>query len=415
MNDRQNSAVNSFNKMPYPPTEGKDVGLVRLLALLALAMGLTTGVYLIRQYLRQPLASLNATEQSAAIATTEFLGKVQSAMNFKVASLSGAIVRDISIQVGDRVATHQPLMILENLDAKHEYDQAQQQQEVSQQQIVQLQTQISYLTQMASLNRQMDSANGQFAKAQLQVQQVPLYQRQDSVRRAQAVYDLARVQYDRMNVLYQEGAMAQAEVDQAKADLQIAQADLSSARKAANASQILGQEQQEQLTVQQQVNTVQQQQKILELQGQLRIVEIQYEQATRKLQQIQQQAMPSNQGLSQGFQVIVRATKDGVVEKIPASTGDQIYVGTPLVEMSQIDRLNVEIPVSVRLINSLYRGQSATVQVGAEKGALKFQATVVSISPIPSDDLSHLVKVQFKNPNRLLLIGQPAKVHFAKE
>jgi multidrug efflux pump subunit AcrA (membrane-fusion protein) len=415
MNDHQSSMVDSFNKIPHPPTGGKEFGLSRLLALLALTIGLTASVYLIRQYLRQPLSSLNAAEQSTAIATAEFLGKVQPAMNFKVAALSGAIVRDISVQVGDRVIANQPLMILENLDAKREYEQAQQQQEVAQQQSAQLQGQISHLTQLASLNRQMDSANGRFAKAQLQAQQVPLYQRQDSVRRAQAVYDLARVQYNRMSTLSQEGAMSQAEVDRAKADLQIAQADLSSAQKAADASQTLEQEQQEQLTVQQQVNIAEQQQKIIELQGQLQMVRLQYEQATRKVNQIRQQGTSSDHGLSNGFQVIIRATKDGVVEKIPASVGDQIYIGTPLVEISQIDRLNVEIPVSVRLINSLRRGQSATVQVGAGSGVLEFEATVVSISPVPSDDLSHLVKVQFKNPNRMLLIGQPAKVHFAKE
>jgi multidrug efflux pump subunit AcrA (membrane-fusion protein) len=415
MNDRQNSMVDSFKTIPHSPTKGQEFGLGRLLALLALATGLTVGVYLIRQYLRQPLSSLNAAEQSNAIATAEFLGKVQPAMNFKVAALSGAIVRDISVQVGDRVAVNQPLMILENLDAKREYEQAWQQQEVAQQQISQLHIQIIHLTQFASLNRQMDSANGQFAKAQLQAQQVPLYQRQDSVRRAQAVYDLAHVQYNRMNTLYQEGAMAQAEVDRATADLKIAHADLSSAHNAADASQTLGQEQQQQLTVQQQINTVGQQQKIIELRGQLQAVELQYEQATRKLRQIQQQATPSEDGSNNSFQIIIKATKDGVVEKIPASVGDQIYTGTPLVEMSQVDRLNVDIPVSVRLINSLRRGQSATVQVGAGTEALEFEATLVSISPIPSDDLSHLVKVQFKNPNRMLLIGQPAKVHFVKE
>ena len=415
MNNHRNSMMDSFNKVPQSPTKIQEFGLSRLLALLALAVGLTASIYLLRQYLRQPLASLNASEQSTAIATSEFLGKVQPAMSFKVASLSGAIVRDVSVQVGDRAEVNQPLMILENLDAKREYEQAQQQQEVAQQQMAQLQLQISHLTQLASLNQQMDTANGRFAKAQLQVQQVPLYQRQDSVRRAQAVYDLAHVQYTRMNTLYQDGAMSQAEVDRAKADLQIAQADLSSAHKAASASQTLGLEQQEQLTVQQQVNTSEQQQKIIELQGQLQVVELQYEQSTRKLKQIQQQAMPSNQGLDNNFQMVIRATKDGVVEKIPASVGDQIYTGTPLVEMSQIDRLNVEIPVSVRLINSLRRGQRAIVQVGAGKGVLEFEATVVSINPVPSDDLSHLVKVQFKNPNRMLLIGQPAKVHFAKE
>ncbi|HEY9643775.1 MAG TPA: HlyD family efflux transporter periplasmic adaptor subunit [Coleofasciculaceae cyanobacterium] len=407
--------INPFNKISHTTTVGKEFGLSRLLALLSLAMGLTVGIYLIRQYLRQPLPSLSAAEQLNAIAAIEFSGKVEPAMNFKVAALSAAIVQDVHVQIGDRVEANQPLMVLENLDAKREYEQAQQQQEVAQRQIAQLEAQISSLTQVASLNQQLDHADSRFSRAQIQAQQVPLHQRQDSVQRAQAAYDLALVQYNRMNTLYQEGAMAQAEVDRAKADLQIAEADLSSAQKATDASQVLEQEQQDQLNVQQQVNAAQQQQKIVELQGQLKMAQLQYDQATRKLEQIRQQGIPANSGQSNSFQIVVRATKNGVVTKIPVSIGDQIYTGTPLVEISQINQLNVEVPVSSRLINSLRVGQPATVQVGADAAALQVKATVVSISPLPSDDLSHLVKVQFGNPDRMLLSGQPAKVRFANE
>jgi multidrug efflux pump subunit AcrA (membrane-fusion protein) len=390
----------------------KEASLSRLLTLMGLAIALTASIYGIRQYLRQPLTSLSLSEQSSVLATTEFVGKVQPATHFKVAALSSAIIKEIYAQVGDRVVAGQPLLVLENLDAKREYEQIKQQQEVAQQQLLQLQTQINSLTQVASLSEQMSQAEERFSAAQLQAQQVPLHQRQDSVQRVQASHDLALIQYNRMKTLAEAGATSQADLDKATAELQIAKADLASAQAATAADQTLGLEQRNRLAVQQQMNHAQQQQQIIQLQGQFEMAQFQYNQATHKLDLLQHQAGFSTQTGEIDFQLIVNATKDGIIAAVPASVGDQTYAGTALVELSQIDRLNVEIPVSAQLVNSLRVGQLAEVQVGAGAKAPTVEGAIVSISPLPSEDLRHLVKVQFSNPDQALLVEQLAKVRF---
>ena len=390
----------------------KEASLSRLLTLMGLAIALTASIYLIRQYLRQPLTSLSLSEQSNTIATTEFTGKVQPATRFKIAALSSAIVKEVYVQVGDRVVAGQPLLVIENLDAKREYEQVKQQQEASQQQLSQLQVQINSLNQVASLSKQMSQADDRFSAAQLQAQQVPLHQRQDSVQRVQASYDLALVQYNRMKQLADAGATSQSDLDKAMAELRIAKADLVSAETAAAADQTLEQEQHNRLTVQQEMNQAQQQQQIVQLRGQFETILFQYKQATQKLDLLRHQGSFSVQTGEIDFQLIVSATKNGVVAAVPASVGDQTYTGTALVELSQIDRLNAEIPVSAQLINSLRVGQLAELQVGAGAKAPTFEGTIISISPLPSEDLHHLVKVQFSNPDQALLVEQSAKVRF---
>ena len=390
----------------------KEASLSRLLTLMGLAIALTASIYLIRQYLRQPLTSLSLSEQSSTIATTEFTGKVQPATRFKIAALSSAIVKEVYVQVGDRVVAGQPLLVIENLDAKREYEQVKQQQEAAQQQLSQLQVQINSLNQVASLSNQMSQADDRYSAAQLQAQQVPLHQRQDSVQRVQASYDLALVQYNRMKQLAEAGATSQSDLDKATAELRIAKADLVSAETAAAADQTLEQEQHKRLTVQQEMNQAQQQQQIVQLRGQFETILFQYKQATQKLDLLRHQGSFSVQTGEIDFQLIVSATKNGVVAAVPASVGDQTYTGTALVELSQIDRLNAEIPVSAQLINSLRVGQLAELQVGAGAKAPTFEGTIISISPLPSEDLHHLVKIQFSNPDQALLVEQSAKVRF---
>jgi hemolysin D len=420
MKNHQEFIVHSLDKTLDQTLQVKDpsqrlsreAGISRLVALLSVAIALTAGVYFIRQYLRQPLASLSLSEQSVALAKTEFTGKVQPATRFKMAALSSAIVKEVYVEVGDRVVAGQPLLVLENLEAKREYDQVKQQQEVAQQQILQLQAQIDSLTQMAALSDQMNQAEQQFSAAQLDAQQVPLYQRQDSVQRSQATYDLALAQYDRIKMLFAAGATSQADFDKASAELQIAEADLDSAQTAVAAAQTLKVEQQDRWAAQQQVNRAQQQQQIIQLKGQLKLAQLQSNQATQKLNLLlQQTGLPTLTG-DRNFQLVVSATRDGAVVAVPASVGDQTYTGTSLIELSQIDRLNVEVAVSAQLVNSLQVGQLATVQVGSGTNASTFMGAILSVSPTPSENLHYSVKVQFRNPDQAILVGQPAKIRF---
>jgi multidrug efflux pump subunit AcrA (membrane-fusion protein) len=387
----------------------------RPLVLFNLAIGLTISVYFMRSYLRQPLASLSAGEQEKALSATEFIGKVQPAMQFKIAALSSGIVKEVYVQVGEQVKTNQPLMVLENSELLNQYHQIRQQQETAQQQMLQLQHQIESTTQLVALMERTNQANMRFSQSQLYAQQIPLPQRQDSVQRAEATYSLALSQYNRMNMLYQEGAISQADLDKAEAELLIAEADMASAVEAAHAAEELAYNQAQQLALQYEQMHAQQQQQLVGAQNQFRMAQLQYEQATQQLEALRQQGIVLEGAGRNDFQLVVRATNDGVVSTIPVSLGDQVYAGAALVELSQINRLNVEIPVSSRLVNSLHTGQRAIVEIGTGESAQAFDAEVFLINPLPSEDLTHSVKIQFDNPAYTLLAGQPAKVRFVFE
>lgn len=388
----------------------------RPLVLICLAVGLTTGIYGIRQYLRQPLLSLDLLQFNQTLALTEFTGKIQPAQEFKVVAAVPGIVREKYVKAGDRVLPGEPLLALENLDSKQTSEQLQQEQESLFQQITQLKQKIAAFTQAAAVDARLNQANQELSKAQLRSQQVPLHQRQDSVDRAQATYDLAFSRYQRMEMLSQEGAISQAVFDQAKAEWQIAQADLNSAQAAAKTLAAIAQQQEQQYSVQQDLLFAQQTQQLSELQGQLEAAQLQYAQVTRKLEKLRLQWIAASQeGDINNFQTLVRASQAGVVTELPATTGDQILAGTELAKVVQLDQLKVKVPVTVRLVNTLQLNQKALVKLGVEGEAQEFTAKVVTINPVPSDDLNYAVEVQFKNPNHQLLVGQSAKVQFLSQ
>ena len=395
--------------------------------LISLAITSTLVIYGSRQYLRQPLPALNFSSPSSLITTTEFTGKVEPSQDFKIAASTPGIMRQLKVKVGDRVIAGQSLMQLENLGAKQELEQqqqrkeqiqqqrqdAQQQQETAYQQILQLQQKIASSSNIASINRQVDQAQQNRADAELRLQQVPLHQRQDSIARAQAVYDLAQRQSNRMEQLMATGAISRADADRARTEAQIAQADLASAQEANTRFQDLTQEQQDQRSIRQQLLQSQQQQQVIDLHGQLQLARSQYEQATRRLatlSPVERDAQIVNPG--DPFSLEVKATQSGVVVELPTALGDQVFTGAPLIKLAQLDRLTVKVPINARLVNSLQKGQKATIKLEVNGEFQEFSANISAISPMPAADLNHQVEVQFANPDGQLLVGQSAKVYF---
>lgn len=402
--------------------------------LISLAITSTLVIYGSRQYLRQPLPALSFSSSSSMITTTEFTGKVEPSQDFKIAASTPGIMRQLNVKVGDRVVAGQSLMQLENLGAKQELDQqqqrkdqaqqqrqdaqhqrqeAQQQQETAYQQVLQLQQKITSSSSVASINLQVDEAQQNRADAELRLQQVPLRQRQDSIARAQAVYDLAQRQSNRMEQLMATGAISRADADRARTEAKIAQADLASAQEASTRFQDLTQEQQDQRRIRQQLMQSQQQQQILDLQGQLQLAQSQYEQATRRLATLSpvERAVPVA-NIGDLFSLEVKATQSGVVVELPTALGDQVFTGAPLIKLAQLDRLTVKVPISARLVNSLQKGQKATIKLEINGEFQEFSGSISTISPMPAADLNHQVEVQFANPDGQLLVGQSAKVYF---
>jgi multidrug resistance efflux pump len=237
-------------------------------------------------------------------------------------------------------------------------------------------------------------------------------QRQDSVERTKAIYEISQSRVDRFTELYQQGAIAKDQLEQAEADLKVAKADYRVAQTAAATAINLELAKKQKFQLQRQVSLEQQQWKRQELEQQLHNFRLEYQQATERLNLIRQQSTQLFQRKMPSVNTIIKATSPGVVVQLPVKIGDQIFTGNPLLELAQLKYLNVEVSVNARLNNALRRGQKATVKVGIGETAQKFNGEIVTINPLPSENMSHIVEIQFENPTDALLVGQIAAIHF---
>ncbi|OWY65064.1 hypothetical protein B7486_43785 [cyanobacterium TDX16] len=175
------------------------------------------------------------------------------------------------------------------------------------------------------------------------------------------------------------------------------------------------QQQRRQWQLRKQLTLLEHQHQLAAIEGQTRLALSQSRQATQRLNLLHQQRslLPKESDLTGAFLVTAQAA--GVVVNLPVVVGDRIDASESLVELAQLKSLKVRVAVSTRLIGTLSLGQRAFVQLGKIASAQQIEATVVTINPIPEQDRTHIVEVQFQNPQENLLIGQAAKVRFVAE
>ena len=408
---------------PSKPTSQKR----QILAWLVVMIGLTTGIYAFRQWLRQPLPALSHAQQSQTIADTTFRGKLVPAKTFKIAAINPGIVDNVHVQVGEKVEVGQPLLTLKNLAAEAEKKQIiqeqqltrQQQQAVSQQQQIarqrlsDLERQIDRLKyNLAPLRTRIAEANLEVSLAKSQAEKLPLRQRQDSVPRTQAVYQRAQAHYNRLSSLHQQGAISLDKLEQAESELNIAQVDYDMAVAASTANAKLAQSQKELSQLQSRLALQEQEEAIAALEKQKQAVSLEYKQATSKLALLRQQELQLNKYQVPDIHKVVKATEAGIVSELPVSVGEQIYSGNAVVELAKLDRLKISVRVNARLINVLSLGQSAFIEIGSGVTAQKFEGKIATVNPLPTQKLDYLVEVEFTNSTDDLLIGQLARVQF---
>ncbi|BAY24526.1 response regulator [Calothrix sp. NIES-2100] len=433
------SQFQSFRKFIPPPSNQKEmtslsnqpspkqISWYQLLTLLMIAVGCTTGIYLLRQALRKPLPSLNYIQQQSTLMGTEFSGKVKPAKIVKIAASIPSVVEKINVQIGDKVNLDQPLIVLKNPESDREIEQIlqqrqnllQQEQAVLQQQQTAKQKVLIWEQKITDINRQETPLAAKIADADLELSltqseadKLPLPQRQDSVERTKAIYERAESRVRRFAQLYQQGAIAQDQLEQAQADLKVAKADYQVAETAAATANNLELAKKQKSQLQRQVSLEQQKLKRQELEQQLQNLRLESQQATERLKLIREQSTQLFQRQMPSGNTIVKATSAGVVVQVPVKIGDQIFTGNPLLELAQLKSLNVEVLVNARLINALRQGQKATIKVGIGKTAQKFEGKIVTINPIPSENMNHTVEIQFENPDDALLVGQMAAIQF---
>ncbi|MGL5806606.1 MAG: response regulator [Xenococcaceae cyanobacterium] len=409
----------------------------KVVGVLLVAIGLTTGIYSLRQRLREPVTSLSQSEQTSAIATTEFTGKIKSAKTAKITANNPGIVRDIYVKLGDRVEIGQPLLALKNLDAERELKQAEQQQRSAneqKQQLIQQQQQTSqqigdlqqkitdFSQELSPLRDRIATADLRLSLVQNRSDRDSVPQKLEAIERTKAIYNNAVSSYKRIEKLQTQGVLSQSKVEEAKAAIEIAQADLNIARADLNSAKNdtakkrdLESAQTEKSQLQLQLSLKQKQEEIKQLQQQLNQARLNYRQITERLNLLDRQSLQLAKNQTPQLEKIIKATSAGVVTELPHAIGTQIYTDNTLTVITEIKQLKAEVAVNARLINALPLDRQATLKVLTAAGSQQFTGKIVTINPIPLENLSHTVEVQFNNPTNLLLVGQPVAVNFLKE
>jgi multidrug resistance efflux pump len=306
-----------------------------------------------------------------------FEGTVHPASEIRISAQSTGTVSNISVKVGDPVQKGQQLLCMDDREAQLAVKQAGAELEAAE-------------VKLDKFRLQLAEANARVSISQRQEQLVPTRQWRDSPERAAAAYDQALTTYNRAKKLFEAGVIAQQELDVRGTELRMAQDDLENAKKLAGVSVELAHDQADQADLQAKVTRE-------ELQEQLRQAELNYERAKQ-----------------QAAATIVRATTAGVVSEIPIGVGDRVPGGTVLARLAELDPMIAEIPVAAQMISKLRVGQSARVDLPsvASVPSREIEGSIRVINPLPSQNMTHIVEVEFANPTLLLMAGQPAEVRF---
>jgi|GEM_PF-788658 len=409
------------------PKQNQNTGNKQILAWLILTVGLTTGIYGMRQWLRKPLPSLSRVAQSATLADTKFTGKLEPAKTFKIAAINSGVVENIEVQIGDKVQVGQPLLTLTNLAAEGREKQiiqekqltrqqqqgVLQQQQTARQQVLELEQRINRLKyNLSPLRARIAEANLQVSLAKSEADKLPLRQRQDSVPRTKAIYQRATARFDRLENLYNQGAISQEQLEQVQAEVDIAKVDYDMAIAASTANAKLERNQRKLSQLQEELELQELQNAIALLTKQKQTANLEYQQATDKLALLNQQVQQLNEYQVPEMRRVVRATEAGIVAELPVSIGDRIYEGNSVVKLAKLEQIKVAVDVNSRIINGLDKQQEALIQIGEGVTAQKFTGKIATVNPIPNEKLNYLVEVEFANPSNSLIIGQLAQVQF---
>jgi len=305
-----------------------------------------------------------------------FEGTVRPASEIRIAAESNGTVSNISVKVGDTVQKGQQLLGMDDREAQLTVKQASVELEAAE-------------TKLDKFRGQLAEADARMAISQRQEQLVPTRQWRDSPERAAAAYDQAVLNYSRTQKLFEAGLIAQQDLDARGTELRMARDDLENAKELAAVSTKLAHDQADQANLQAKVTRE-------ELQQQLRQAELNYARAKQ-----------------QADATVVRATTAGVVTEIPVHLGDRVPGGAVLARLAKLDRMIAEVPVAAQMISALRVGQSAQVGLSSLPPR-KVEGSIQAINPLPSQNMTHIVEVEFDNPTLLLVAGQPAEVRFLR-
>jgi multidrug resistance efflux pump len=303
-----------------------------------------------------------------------FSGTCRPAGEIRVSSQTLGTVGEIMVQPGDVVEKGQILMRMDDQEALAALREAELQR-------------LTALNNLSALRVKYAKARADLAISQSREQQLPTRQWRDSPERARAAYEQALKNFNRTSALVNIGVLAQQELDNRTIELRLAKDDLDNADKLSRASAQLETSQLEQTSVESEVNHE-------ELVQQFKRADLTYQECKRRIGQAE-----------------VRAPVRAVVAELSAHVGDRLSAGVLLVRLAELHTMVVEVPVTADMISQLHVHQSAVIQLPTLP-AREVLGSIRTINPLPAENMTHSVRVEFSNNELDLLAGQPAKVRF---
>jgi len=309
------------------------------------------------------------------------------------------VVERVLVQIGDRVHANDPLLLLDDGDARNTVAQLRFEAERAKTRVQQLERTVELLDRsINALIVPATEATAKLAIAQRNAENVPNRQAKDSPERAQAAYDQAIARERRIVQLVQNGVVARQELEDAQIAVRVAADDLAVARRASAAADALASAQVLQAQTQADLTIADQQRQRQERAGEL---------AQARLQRTEAEAA-LDRAITRLGDLTVRATGDALVAEILVKAGDRRLAGAPLVKLATVNPMIVDVDVSPSLVNRLARGDAAIVRVGTSP--VEYRGRIRTIAPLPGDAGAHTLEVEFDNPVADLLAGQTASV-----
>ena len=305
---------------------------------------------------------------------TLFEGTMQPAAEVKVTALVPGIVSMVSTHVGDAVNEGDVLVKMDSREAEEGVSRAQLAYDAAQRKLVQLRGDLA-------------QTEAEVSAASRVALLVPSRQVRDSVQHAQAVYDQTLTDYQRNEQLYKDDIIAKQVLDNSTTALHIAKDDLDNAHTADSAIREVQELQNRQSGLLSEISQREQ------------------------IQQVKEARLALQTASARLANTHVHASSAGLVSAVSVKVGDQVSVGAPLVVVSRIDLITVNVPVAASMIASLHKFQQAQIILPTVPPQ-HVLGTIRAISPVPSINMNHNVEVEFDNPTGQLLAGQPAEVRF---
>jgi multidrug resistance efflux pump len=319
-----------------------------------------------------------------------------------VTAPADGMVQRIVVSVGDRVIAGQPLVELDDREARRAVSQLTADAAKAREQVSGLEQATAGSDEtLRRLNGALSNVNAELAVAQANVAALPVRQAKNSPERAKVAYDSAVALERSAAAVAAKNAATRQDLEDAQIAVRALADELAVARRAAEATTRLAALQAEQARAQTELTLNQQRRSQAAPDNGL-------EDARRRLGQAEAAVAAATARLAQST---VRANAAGVVATVSARNGDRIRAGVPLLTLTTIDPMVVDVSVPSAVVDRLHRGDGALVAL-VEGDSTPFGGRILAIAPLPDRRGAYAVSVEFPNPGGVLLAGRAARVRF---